>query len=88
MMTLDDVLAEAELCSMAYAQRHGVERHERDCFDVERDVRRHLAVTAFDAGLDAGYRRGYEDAAADVGEHMAAMLAALGDREGAGDGQR
>lgn len=65
-MTRDDVLAEAELCAMTYASRHGIDRAGRDCFDVERDTRLHLAAAAFDAGLEDGYRRGCEDALGDL----------------------
>jgi hypothetical protein len=78
-MTRGDIMAEAELCAMAYASRHGIDRAGRDCFDVERDTRVHLAGAAWDAGLEAGYRKGYEDALSDLFDWLDSRIREVGE---------
>lgn len=78
-MTYDEVRAEAELCAMTYASRHSIDRDGRDCFDVERDARVHLAQSAWDAGVEGGYRRGYGDALSDLFDWLDARIQEAGE---------
>lgn len=78
-MTREDVMAEAELCAMTYASRHGIDRAGRDCFDVERDTRVHLAEAAWDAGLEAGYAKGFGDALSDLFDWLDERIREVGE---------
>ncbi len=84
-MTRDEIMAEAELCSMTYAHRHGIDRHHRDVFDVDRDARLHLAGMAWESAYAEGERAGYTAALEDVEGYLGDRLAAIEAWDGVGD---